>query len=169
MLQMAMAYAALANGGTLYVPQIVERVETRSHKVVVDYEPKVVRQIDTPPEVLDIWTRGMWKVVNEPGGTAYEHGRSDIVEIAGKTGTAEVRSRKKDKASVTVKGWDPKRSHAWFAGYAPASDPQVAIVVLIEHGGPGGKVAAPVAKQILEGWWTKVEGHAPPAPPEAPK
>jgi penicillin-binding protein 2 len=155
-MQMVMAYAALANGGTLFVPQIVQRVETKGDRVVLEPEPKVARRIDTPPEVLDVWRRGMWLAVNAPGGTAYEHGHSDVVEIAGKTGTAEVRSRRKEKAKVSVRGWDPKRSHAWFAGWAPANDPQVAIVVLIEHGGPGGKVAAPVAKAILEGWWTEV-------------
>jgi penicillin-binding protein 2 len=160
-LQMAMAYAALANGGTLYTPQIVQRVVAKNKRVVVEYEPKVAREIGTPPEVLDVWRQGMWRVVNQPGGTAFEHGHSDIVEIAGKTGTAEVRSRKKDKPSVMVKGWDPKRSHAWFAGWAPANDPQIAIVVLVEHGGPGGKVAAPIAKNILEQWWTKIEGHTP--------
>lgn len=155
-MQIAMAYAALANGGTVYVPQIVERVASKSGRTVVAYEPKEKRPTGTPAEVLDVIHRGMWKAVNEPGGTAYEHGRSEIVEIAGKTGTAEVRTRKRDKNAPEVRGWHPTRSHAWFAGWAPARDPEIAIVVLIEHGGPGGKVAAPVARTILDGWWTKV-------------
>jgi penicillin-binding protein 2 len=142
----------------VYVPQIVERVEAKNGRTVVAYEPKVHQETGTPAEVLDVIRRGMWAAVNLPGGTAHEHGRSDIVEIAGKTGTAEVRTRKKDKTAAEVRGWHPTRSHAWFAGWAPANDPEVAIVVLIEHGGPGGKVAAPVARTILEGWWTKVRG-----------
>lgn len=164
--QVAMAYAALANGGTVYVPQLVERVVAKGGREVVAYAPKAQGTAGTPPEVVDVIRRGMWKVVNELGGTAYENGRSEVVEIAGKTGTAEVRSRGRDKKEPEVKGWHPTRSHAWFAGYAPARDPEIAIVVLIEHGGPGGKVAAPVAKQILEGWWTKVRGA--PAPGGAP-
>ena len=164
-MQVVMAYAALANGGTLYVPQLVDRVVAKSGRVVVDYEPKVTRRISTPPEVLDVIHRGMWKVVNEPGGTAHEGGHSEIVTIAGKTGTAEVRSRrrKKEEDELEIKGWHPTRSHAWFAGWAPADRPEIAIVVLIEHGGSGGKIAAPVATQILEGWWTKVRsGGTPP-------
>ena len=51
-----------------------------------------------------------------------------------------------------VRGWDPKRSHAWFAGWAPANDPEIAIVVLIEHGGGGGKNAVPVAMRVVRDW-----------------
>ena len=167
-LQVAMAYAALGNGGTLYVPQVVDRVEAADGRVVVQYEPRS-RPVGTAAEILDVLHRGMWRVTNEAGGTAFEHGHSDVIEIAGKTGTAEVRTRRKDKQTVEVAGWHPRRSHAWFAGWAPASAPEVAIVVLIEHGGPGGKVAAPVAKQILEGWATKVRrGGAPAAPAVQP-
>ena len=54
-----------------------------------------------------------------------------------------------------VDGWHPHRDHAWFAGYAPASEPKIALVVLVEHGGSGGKVAAPVAKKIVDGYFGK--------------
>jgi penicillin-binding protein 2 len=155
-MQIAMAYVALANGGTLFVPHLVEKVVGKNGRVVVSYEPKVAAHVDTSPEVLDVLRRGMWKVTNEPGGTGYPYAHSDIVTIAGKSGTAEVRSRQRQKPQLEVRGWHPTRSHAWFAGYAPAEKPEVAIVVLIEHGGSGGKVAGPVAKQILEGWYTKV-------------
>jgi penicillin-binding protein 2 len=168
-MQMAMAYAALANGGTLYVPQLVDRVEAKNGRVVVEFDPRPSPKAIGPAtsaEILDVIRQGMWAAVNTPGGTAYEHGRSAVVEIAGKTGTAEVRSRRRDKPKVDVRGWHPTRSHAWFAGWAPAHAPEVAIVVLIEHGGPGGKVAAPVAKAILEGWWTKVRPADEPAPEE---
>ena len=52
--------------------------------------------------------------------------------------------------------WNPNSAHAWFAGWAPAEDPELAIVVLVEHGGAGGNVAWPIAKQILEGYFTKI-------------
>jgi penicillin-binding protein 2 len=149
-----MAYAALANGGRLYVPQVVERIETAGGETVVAFEPKLRRQVKASPESLALLDRGMWMTVNALGGTVYDYARSQVIEYAGKTGTAEVRSRRKGQEDeLELQDWHPSRSHAWFAGYAPARDPEIAIVVLIEHGGQGGKVAAPVAQQILEGYF----------------
>lgn len=164
-MQVAMAYAALANGGTLFVPQVVDRVVRADGGTVIAYQPQVQRRIQIPPEHLAILERGMWRVVNEPGGTAYPYATSDLVTITGKTGTAQVKAKRLKKDAVQIRGWSPSGDHAWFAGWAPSDHPEVAIVVLIEHGGAGGKVAGPVAKQILEGWWTKVRPHnLPPAP-----
>ena len=154
--QMAMAYAALANGGTLFVPQVVDRVEASDGHTIVAYQPKIAKEIKTPADALDTWRRGMWKVSNEPGGTAFDHGRFDLVPMAGKTGTAEVRkNHKKDDDLRDIEGWHPTRSHAWFAGWAPAQDPEIAIIVFVEHGGSGGRIAWPIAKQILEAYFTK--------------
>jgi penicillin-binding protein 2 len=163
-MQMAMAYVALANGGTLFTPQVVDRVESADGRVLVAYDPQIATKIKTPPDALDILHRGMLGAVNDFGGTAYEYARSEVVTIAGKTGTAEVKKRRKqrDEEERDVQGWHPTQSHAWFAGWAPAADPEIAIVVLIEHGGSGGKIAGPVAKTILEGWWTKIRNR--PAP-----
>lgn len=164
-MQLAMAYAALVNGGTLFVPQVVDRVARADGATVIQYAPQVKRQIETPPEILDLWKRGMWKVVNEPGGSAYGYATSDVVPIAGKTGTAQVRAKKAKKDVREIRGWSPGANHAWFAGVAPAEHPEVAIVVLIEHGGAGGKVAGPVAKAILEGWAAKVRHEHRPVVP----
>jgi penicillin-binding protein 2 len=159
-MQVAMAYAALANGGTVFVPQVVDRLVRADGATVIQYQPQVKQRVATPPEIIDIWRRGTWKAVNEPGGTAFEHATSEVVAIAGKTGTAQVAAKKAKKDQRQIRGWSPNGDHAWFAGVAPAEAPEVAIVVLIEHGGPGGKVAGPVAKLILEGWASKVRGHA---------
>ncbi len=165
--QMAMAYAALANGGTLFVPQVVDRVEASDGHTIVAYQPKVAKEIKTPADALDTWRRGMWKVSNEPGGTAFDHGRFDLVPMAGKTGTAEVRkNHKKEDDLRDIEGWHPTRSHAWFAGWAPAEDPEIAIVVFVEHGGSGGRIAWPIAKQILEAYFSK--GHPQLAPKGKP-
>jgi len=165
-LQTAMAYATLANGGTLFVPQVVERVEATDGRTIVAYQPKVAHDVKIPPDALDIWRRGMWKATNEPGGTAFDHGHVDLVPVMGKTGTAEIRTRrKKEEEERDVEGYHPTRSHAWFAGWAPAEDPEIAIVVFIEHGGSGGRVAWPIAKHILESYFTKV---SPVAAPKAP-
>jgi penicillin-binding protein 2 len=156
-LQMAMAYAALANGGTLYVPQVVDRLEAHDGHVITSYEPQVARLMKTPPHVLDVWKRGMWKVTNEPGGTAFEHGHSEIVPVMGKTGTAEVKKHHKEENEKDLERWNPSAAHAWFAGWAPAEDPEIVVVVLVEHGGGGGVVAWPIARQIIDGYFTKIK------------
>jgi penicillin-binding protein 2 len=166
-LQMAMAYAALGNGGSLFVPQVVDRVEASDGHTIIAYQPKLARQIRTPLDALDTWRRGMWKVTNEPGGTAYDHAKFDLVPIMGKTGTAEIKTHhNKAEDERDLDGWHPTRSHSWFAGWTPAEDPEIAIVVFVEHGGSGGRIAWPIAKQILEGYYTKI--HPLPAPPAGP-
>jgi len=166
-LQMAMAYSALANGGTLYVPQVVDRLEAHDGHVITSYEPQVAKQIKTPTSAVEIWKRGMWKVTNESGGTAFEHGHVDIVDVLGKSGTAEVKKHHKDGGVKDLERWNPNAAHAWFAGWAPAEDPEIAVVVLVEHGGAGGTVAWPIAKQIIEGYFTKIR-NPPLVRPAAP-
>ncbi|RMH36269.1 MAG: penicillin-binding protein 2 [Deltaproteobacteria bacterium] len=153
-MQLAQAYAAIANGGALYAPQIVERIEDAEGRVVARYEPTLRRRIHASPQTIEQLHRGMWAVVNAEGGTAHD-AASAIIEFAGKTGTAQVRGRRrrrKDGDAQPRKGWDPTRDHAWFAGWAPARDPAIAIAVLVEHGGHGGEAAAPIAREIFEGY-----------------
>ena len=152
-LQLAIAYAALANGGSVFVPQVVHSVETSLGDQIAEYKPILRGKVELPEEHLALIQRGMWNAANASGGTAFSRGRSEIVEIVGKTGTAQVRSR--IAQPDVVDGWHPHRDHAWFAGYAPASEPKIALVVLVEHGGSGGKVAAPVAKKIVDGYFGK--------------
>ena len=156
-LQMAMAYAAIANGGKLFVPQVVDRVEASDGRTIASYQPSVARDVKTPTDSLDTWKKGMWKVTNEAGGTAFDHGRFDLVPVMGKTGTAEVKkNHKKADDERDLDGWHPTRSHAWFAGWAPAEDPELVIVTFVEHGGSGGKVAWPIAREIMTGYFTKI-------------
>jgi penicillin-binding protein 2 len=152
--QLALAYAALANGGDLWVPQIVERVESASGRVVAEYPPRLRRHIEVQPRSLAAVKRGMWSVVNEKKGTAYSTQDADLA-VAGKTGTAQVGKLNRNQGEG---GWDPERDHAWFAGYAPANAPKIAFVVLVEHGGHGGRVAAPVAMQIVRGYFGGADG-----------
>jgi penicillin-binding protein 2 len=156
-LQMAMAYAALANGGKLFVPQVVERVESFEGRPIVSYDPKVSKLVHAPADAVDIWKRGMWLVNNELGGTAYEHGRSQYVTVAGKTGTAEVKKHHKDSENKELDKWNPNASHAWFAGFASAEDPEIAVVVLVEHGGAGGANAWPIALRVIDGYFGKIK------------
>jgi penicillin-binding protein 2 len=144
-LQLALAYAALANGGTLYQPQIVRAVETSDGTIVQDFPPRVRRTVSVRPENLALVDDALKGVVTEEGGTAYKERLNDV-DMAGKTGTAQTShvSRGTDPSKI----WYFNRDHAWFAGFAPAKSPEIAIVVLIEHGGAGGRNAAPVAMQV---------------------
>jgi penicillin-binding protein 2 len=149
-LQLGLAYAALANDGTLYQPQIVRSIETSSGTTVQEFPPRVRSIIDVDPGQLALIKDALHGVVENREGTAYSESIGDV-DVAGKTGTAQV-------SHVTPRSVDPKRvwyfnrDHAWFAGYAPASSPEIAIVVLIEHGGGGGKNAAPVAMRVVDAW-----------------
>ena len=162
-LQLAMAYAALANGGTLYRPQVVEAMDGGEDAPPTIFPPTPRRTIPLDPTALREVLDAMHGVVNDPGGTAYKE-RSDKVDVAGKTGTAQV-SKLGQKSGV---GLDPhqiwyfNRDHAWFAGFAPYDDPEIAVVVLVEHGGGGGHNAAPIAMRLFEEWFTKIKpSHAP--------
>ena len=149
LMQLATAYAAIANGGTLYVPQIVERISAPDGTVLEELEPRVRRRVHVQPEHLAYVIDGLYGVVNDQSGTAYSARVDGGVPIAGKTGTAQLSQRARHDV-------DPdralyfNRAHAWFAGFAPVEEPELAIVVLVEHGGAGGRTAAPIATQILQ-------------------
>jgi penicillin-binding protein 2 len=150
LIQLAMVYAAIANGGTLYVPQLVQSVESPEGGVIEEFPPRMRRRVSADPKHLTYVIDGMFGVVNDQNGTAFEARIEGGVPVAGKTGTAQV-SRGKLPAGVDAnRAWYYRRSHAWFAGLAPADDPELAIVVLVEHGGHGGKYAAPIAVRILQ-------------------
>jgi penicillin-binding protein 2 len=149
-LQMAMAYATIANGGISYYPRLVKKVLNQdgtpildeNGKIAVPDEPKV--HADFRPEVspadLEMERRGFWKVVNEGGGTG---GRARLpdVQVAGKTGSAQASDHGRESII------------AWFVCWAPFDQPKYTIAVMVqagEHGGHGGSVAAPIATRILE-------------------
>ena len=149
-LQLALAYAALANGGTLYQPQLVRAVETAGGAVVQEFTPRVRRRIKLDGNHRRLIDRALWGGVNEVGGTAYK-ARISGVDLSGKTGSAQV-SHKVRAGEELENVWYFNRDHAWFAGYHPSTTPEVAVVVLIEHGGAGGKHAAPVAFEIIKAY-----------------
>lgn len=149
LMQLAMAYAALANGGTLYVPQLVEQIATPDGTVIEELQPRVRRRVSVSRAHLGAIVDGLYGVVNDAAGTAREARVAGGVPVAGKTGTAQVSGRTvRDEEGRAL--WYYNRSHAWFAGFAPANDPELAIVVLVEHGGGGGRTAAPIGVQVLQ-------------------
>lgn len=147
-LQLANMMAAVANGGTLYRPRLVSRVESIEGQRVYEQGPEVIRTIELKPETLNRVRNALADVVQGAAGTG-KAARSPIIALAGKTGTAQV---------VEMKGAYLKseqltyfnRDHAWFVSYAPLNKPEIAIAVLVEHGGHGGEAAAPMAKKVAE-------------------
>ncbi|MCY3802651.1 MAG: penicillin-binding protein 2 [Chloroflexi bacterium] len=144
-LQLVNMYAAIGNGGTLYKPRIVDRVEDADGEVVDVPAVDEIGKISVSPTNLSLIQRGLVETVNGPQGTG-GRARTPVVTMAGKTGTAEY-AGPKDRH-----GNDP--SHAWFVGYAPADSPRIAFVVLIRDGGEGSLAAAPVARDLVELYFT---------------
>ena len=147
-LQLVNMMATLANGGTLYRPRIVSKVESVNTGVVREYGPEIIRKIDIKPSTLELVRNALADVVRSPAGTGGA-ARSNVVQIAGKTGTAQVVEMKGGYIKTEQLAY-LNRDHAWFVSYAPVDDPQIAVVVMVEHGGHGGSAAAPAAKKVIE-------------------
>jgi penicillin-binding protein 2 len=150
-LQTAVMMAAVANGGTIYRPHVVRMIERQKPDGSVErlqVASEVVRKVNLPPNSLETVRNGLWKVVNEEGGTA-GNARVAGLDICGKTGTAQV---------IAQSGWFStaglpfmQRDHAWFVSYAVKDKPQMVVAVFVEHAGAhGGTDAAPLAKMLYE-------------------
>lgn len=151
-LQLLDAYAAIANGGTLYTPQVVEEITNPTGTLIKGFTPEERGKVSVSPETLAFVRAALAGVVEEDGGTAHFLKASGL-KIAGKTGTAQVSKlikRTKNVKSITYK----YRDHAWFAGFAPYDDPKIAVVVIVEHGGFGASAAAPVARELFKAYLT---------------
>ena len=150
-LQTAMMMAAVANGGTVYRPHVVRMIERNKPDGSVErlqVASEALRKLTLPPAALETVRTGLWKVVNEEGGTA-GNSRVTGLDICGKTGTAQV---------IAQSGWFStaglpfmQRDHAWFVSYATKEVPQMVVAVFVEHAGQhGGTDAAPLAKMLYE-------------------
>lgn len=148
-LQLAVAFSAIANGGRVLRPQIASRIETYDGKVIERIAPEVLRTVDVEPGHLAEVREGLRQVVNSPSGTAYRRRLPDL-EVSGKTGTAQVRKMGDRRKSREVE-WR-YTDHAWFAAFAPSTEPKVAVVVFNEHGGGGSSAAAPIAMRVMDAW-----------------
>ena len=148
-LQMAVFTAAVGNGGTLYRPRIVRTIENSSGKIIKKNDPEIRGELPTSRENLDIIKNALFRVVQGARGTARGIRLKDV-NIAGKTGTAQVFTIKNRDEIKSEDLEYALRDHAWFVCYAPAKNPVIAISVLIEHGGHGSSAAAPVAGALVE-------------------
>jgi len=149
-LQLLMLISAVANGGKLYLPQVVEKVENIYGNTLKDYPPVEVAQADISEKTLHFVQEALMGAVNDPHGTGWACALKDF-KVAGKTGTAQVIKMAQDFKKGDMDRMPLKfKDHAWFVAYAPFEDPIIAVVVLVEHGGYGGAAAAPIAKRVIE-------------------
>lgn len=149
-LQGALIPSVIANGGKLYRPQLIKRIEDIEGNAIKDYSPQEYAKDIISEEARSVLSSAMTGAVNQRKGTAYWTARSDKIKIAGKTGTAQVARLEATKAGAGEEISDELKDHAWFVAFAPAEEPEVAIAVLVEHGGHGSTGAAPLAKSLLE-------------------
>jgi len=158
-LQLAVAYAAIANGGRVVRPHLVLRTQDPDGRIEEGLAPETVSTVPVSPENLAIVRDALTGVVEEPRGTG---GRARVpgMPVAGKTGTAQVvhlqHTKDLEEDEVPIK----YRDHAWFVAFAPVDAPQIVVAVLNEHGGHGGSAAAPIAQRVLARW---AEKHLPAA------
>ena len=154
-IQMAVFYAAIANGGKFLRPRVVLRVEDPDGGVVKNVSPEILGHLNLSPDTISFLQHALEGVVNEPRGTgraAQLRGRLGTIKVAGKTGTAQVVRAPEDEEEEQDENQIPYefRDHAWFAAYAPAESAEIVVVVLVEHGGHGGSAAAPLAREVME-------------------
>jgi penicillin-binding protein 2 len=129
--------ATIANGGKIMQPYLLDEVDDKDGKVLAKGQPKVLAENIFDPKNIKIVQDGMRQTVTDGSGRSLN---TLPIEVSAKTGTAQYDAKNLSKY------------HAWFTSYAPSSNPQIAITVLVEGGGEGYAVAGPVAKAAYE-WW----------------
>lgn len=134
-IQMAVAYSAIANRGTVYRPTLVTEVHSPEGDIVSLHEPELLFEMGIAETTWDSVIKGMQQTVTHPRGTARTAFADFPLDAAGKTGSYEIPGRD---------------AHGWFGAFAPADDPELVVVVVVEHGGGGGSGAAPIARRVFD-------------------
>ena len=147
-LQMARMVAAVANGGTLYRPQVVSKVAAAADQPEILFQPERVGRLPITEGTLQAIRTGLEGVTTSPRGTATHRFVDFPYAVAGKTGTAQN---------------EGELPHAWFIGYLPAEDPEIAIVAMVENSGEGSTYAAPLFRQVAAAYYG-VEQEVPELP-----
>lgn len=148
-LQICRLTAATVNGGILYRPQFIETITDPDGATIQQFAPMVNGEVAGSPSALKIIKAGLVAAVNSKHGTAIK-AKPENIKIGAKTGTAQVvrlaKFRNVPEEEIPYK----YRDHAWITCFAPAEKPEIAVTVLVEHGGHGGSTAGPIAKQVIE-------------------
>jgi penicillin-binding protein 2 len=169
-LQVLVSFAVLANDGKYMKPTLIRQITDSDGNVIAPFKPQLVRDITrdavisiydenqfltgekkiVQPQVVALAKEGMRMVVQE-GGTAFDTFESMVIPSAGKTGTAEYCDNIAQSKNLCQSGNWP--AHAWYVGYAPYDDPEIAVVAFVYNGMEGSSVAGPVVKKILEAYF----------------
>jgi penicillin-binding protein 2 len=165
-LQLAVAYAAIANGGKLLRPRLVLRLEDRDGVPERHFPVEDLGDVSVGPSALGIVRDGLMAVVEETRGTG-SRARVEGVKVGGKTGTVQVVSLDRTEGLEDEEIPVRFRDHAWFAAFAPVEDPEIAVAVFVEHGLHGSSAAAPIAQRILQRYFDKQRGVPAPVVAEA--
>lgn len=140
-LQLANAYAAIANGGTLYQPHLTLDIVRLDGTVVQSGEVKEIGKLPLSADQIGVLQAALHDVVNASNGTAVDAFASSQYVVSGKTGTAET-------------GQVGEEDHAWFGSWSPSDNPRIVVITLVEHGRAGSVAAAPVARKVIDAWYS---------------
>jgi penicillin-binding protein 2 len=152
-IQLATAAAALANGGRIVKPKIINAEQDANSGELLPQHSELVETVKVyEQQNWDAVIGAMVDVVHSARGTARKIGADSPYRIAGKTGTAQVFGLKEEEKYDAKEIEEKLRDHALFIAFAPVEDPQIAVAVVVEHGGGGGSVAAPIARTIMDAY-----------------
>jgi len=132
-LQMAIAYAAIGNGGYIVKPHLGMGIDSSTGQVIQDINQPARRKLNLNPAYTSAVLQGIHEAAESPGGTSYDVFQGFPVQVAGKTGTAET----------------PRGDQSWYVALAPYPNPKFVVAVTVEEGGFGAQAAAPAARIIL--------------------
>jgi penicillin-binding protein 2 len=154
-MQLANAYAAIANGGDLWRPYVVKYIESPDGRILKEFKPEKIGRAEISKSTLDIVKKGLYSVVNSPRGTAYYH-RVVGGEVAGKTGTSQVFKLSPDKIYMECTKLEYKyRHHGLFVAFAPIDDPVISVATVAEHACHGSSGASPIAFAVIKTYLEK--------------
>ncbi len=155
-LQLAQAYGAIANGGKIYRPYVVKDIYSPDGELAKTFTPELLGQVKLKnAKTLKFIREGLYQVVNNPKGTAF-YRRGQGIQMAGKTGTSQVRSASADKVYQKCENMDfDSRHHGLFVGFAPYDKPKIAAAAIVEHGCHGSSAATPVVEAVVTQYMKK--------------
>lgn len=145
-LQLANAYGAMVNGGTVWETRVMAQIVDKDGNVLAENDPQAINSVPLSDRTVAFLRSDLQKVVNGELGTAqkaFDDFGENVELVGGKTGTGEV-----IKAPRTEQEY--QADNAWFVGIAPINDPEYVVSVVVERGGSGGRVAAPITRQVLQ-------------------
>jgi penicillin-binding protein 2 len=157
-LQLANHLAIVANGGHSFKPRLVSAIRDSKTGTVRRLPPVQADEVKISPEDLRIVHRGMVATLTR-GTAAGTAGKGQTYTIAGKTGTAQVFTVARNQSLDNMKTVSERlRDHSWFVAFAPAEDPRIAVALIVENGGFGSQVAAPIVRKVMDTYLLDAEG-----------